>query len=205
MEKLKELLGEELYNQLVAKLGDTKIMVDDGNFIPKSRFDEVNNDRQSLKDMLKERDAQLEELKKKAGDSEALKTKIEELQQANETTVNEYEEKLKKQSFNFAVESALAKFEAKNVKAVKALLDLEKIKLDGQSLLGLEDQVTALKYSDPYLFGAGLHGRKPNDTMTQPHPQKNPWSKEHFNLTEQGRILREDPERAQKLKAQAVN
>lgn len=32
---------------------------------------------------------------------------------------------------------------------------------------------------------------------------KNPWSKQHFNLTEQGRILREDPELAKKLKAQA--
>lgn len=31
----------------------------------------------------------------------------------------------------------------------------------------------------------------------------NPWSKQHFNLTEQGRILREDPELAKKLKAQA--
>lgn len=32
---------------------------------------------------------------------------------------------------------------------------------------------------------------------------KNPWSKDTFNLTEQGRILREDPELAEKLKAQA--
>lgn len=32
---------------------------------------------------------------------------------------------------------------------------------------------------------------------------KNPWSKEHFNLTEQGRILREDPERAKQLMAAA--
>ncbi len=32
---------------------------------------------------------------------------------------------------------------------------------------------------------------------------KNPWSKQHFNLTEQGRILRENPELAKKLKAQA--
>jgi chromosome segregation ATPase len=31
----------------------------------------------------------------------------------------------------------------------------------------------------------------------------NPWSKDHYNLTEQGRILREDPERAKQLKAEA--
>jgi phenylalanyl-tRNA synthetase alpha subunit len=32
---------------------------------------------------------------------------------------------------------------------------------------------------------------------------KNPWSKEHWNLTEQGRIFREDPERARQLAAAA--
>lgn len=32
---------------------------------------------------------------------------------------------------------------------------------------------------------------------------KNPWSKEFFNLTEQGKILREDPEKAKILQAQA--
>lgn len=33
--------------------------------------------------------------------------------------------------------------------------------------------------------------------------EKNPWSKESFNLTEQGRILKEDPERAKLLMQQA--
>jgi hypothetical protein len=32
---------------------------------------------------------------------------------------------------------------------------------------------------------------------------KNPWSKEHFNLTEQARILKEDPNLAKQLEAQA--
>ena len=41
---------------------------------------------------------------------------------------------------------------AKNVKSVKANLDLEKIKLDGDKLLGFDDQIEALKKSDAYLF-----------------------------------------------------
>lgn len=32
---------------------------------------------------------------------------------------------------------------------------------------------------------------------------RNPWSKEHFNLTEQGRILRENPQLAERLKREA--
>jgi len=33
------------------------------------------------------------------------------------------------------------------------LLDMEKVKLDGEQLLGLDDQLKALQQSDPYLFG----------------------------------------------------
>ena len=41
------------------------------------------------------------------------------------------------------------------------------------------------------------------DPSKKDDPKNNPWSKKHFNLTEQGRILRENPELAKKLKAQA--
>lgn len=42
---LKELLGEDLYLQVTEKLGDKKIIIDDGSFIPKSKFDQVNTDK----------------------------------------------------------------------------------------------------------------------------------------------------------------
>jgi len=46
-------------------------------------------------------------------------------------------------------------------------------------------------------------GRDPYDTSGSGDTVKNPWSKEHFNLTEQARILREDPELAATLKRMA--
>ena len=37
---LKEILGEELYNQVSQKLGDKKIdIINNGQWIPKSKFD----------------------------------------------------------------------------------------------------------------------------------------------------------------------
>lgn len=33
-----------------------------------------------------------------------------------------------------------------------------------------------------------------------PAPEKNPWSKDHFNLTEQGRITRDNPDLAKSLR-----
>jgi len=46
-------------------------------------------------------------------------------------------------------------------------------------------------------------GRSPNPGSPGGPGQTNPWKKETFNLTEQGRLLRENPELAKKLKAQA--
>ncbi len=47
-----------------------------------------------------------------------------------------------------------------------------------------------------------LKGRNPHiNPNPGGDPIKNPWSKEHFNLTEQGRLLRENPELAKKYMA----
>lgn len=50
------------------------------------------------------------------------------------------------------IDLAINNAKAKNVKSVKANLDLSKIKLDGDKLLGFDDQIKALKKSDAYLF-----------------------------------------------------
>jgi vancomycin resistance protein YoaR len=152
MEKLKELLGEELFNQVKEKLGDTKIMIDDGNFIPKSRFDQVNEQKKEYKKMLEERDKQLKDLSEKAKGNEELQNKIKELEEANKKSADEYEKKIKEQAFNFALENSLRDNKAKNIKAVMALLDLDEIKQDGDKLLGLDTQLEKLRDSDPYLF-----------------------------------------------------
>lgn len=50
MMDLKELLGEDLYNQVVEKAGDKKLaVVNDGNWFPKEKFDEVNNTKNDSK------------------------------------------------------------------------------------------------------------------------------------------------------------
>lgn len=46
-------------------------------------------------------------------------------------------------------------------------------------------------------------GRSPNPGSPGGPGQTNPWKKETFNLTEQGRILRENPELAKQMMAQA--
>lgn len=164
---LKELLGEELYNQVIEKTGDNKIaIVSDGNWFPKEKFDTVNNDNKELKQQLKQRDTQLEELSVKAKGNEDLTNEINTLKEANKTAQQEYDQKLADFQKESKLELALKDAKAKNPRAVKALLNAESIKLDGDKLLGLEDQLKALQESDGYLFDvgepAGLKGRQPH-------------------------------------------
>ena len=123
-------------------------------YIPKTRFDEVNEAKKNAEALVKERDKQLEEVKKSTGDNEELKKQIEALQEANKTAKAQYEADIKQMQIANAVQSALKDAGAKNVTAIMALLTgLDKAELaeDG-SVKGLADQIQALQKSDSYLF-----------------------------------------------------
>ena len=150
---LKELLGEELYSQVTEKLGDKKVMIDDGNFIPKARFDQVNQAKKELEIQVKERDTQLADLSKSNKDNEQLLTQIKDLQALNKQTTADYESKINQMQFDYALEGALTNAKCRNIKALKALLDIDNVKLNEGKLEGLEEQLNTLKESDSYLFG----------------------------------------------------
>lgn len=154
MEKLKELLGEDLFKQVAEKIGDTKkyIFGLDENYVSKDRFNQVNEQVKDFKSQLTERDKQLEELKKVSEGNEELQTKLAEMEANNAKIQEEYEARLTKSRQEYAIDLALTKAKAKNPKAVKALLDLEQIKLDDDKVTGLDEQLKALKESDGYLF-----------------------------------------------------
>ncbi len=117
-------------------------------FIPKSRFDEVNNAKKQVEKDLTERDKQLETLKNSSGDVETLRKTIETLQNDNKAATEKYNEELAKIKLAGAIDTALLGANAVNIKAVKALLDMDKIKLDGEVLLGINEQLEALKTAE---------------------------------------------------------
>lgn len=123
-------------------------------YIPKTRFDEVNEAKKNAEALVKERDKQLEDVKKSTGDNEELKKQIEQLQESNKADKQKYEADIKKMQIDNAVSAALKDAGAKNVTALMALLTgLDKAELaeDG-TVKGLADQIKALQESDSYLF-----------------------------------------------------
>lgn len=152
MEKFYELLGQDLANQVKEKLGDTKFFIGEGEFIPKSRFDDVNNQVKDYKSQIATRDSQIDELSKKAQGNTDLLKQIDDLKAANAKASSDYEAKLSAREKEYLIDTALLGAKSKNTKAVKGLLDLEKVVVKDGKLEGLEDQLVALRKSDAYLF-----------------------------------------------------
>lgn len=123
-------------------------------FIPKARFDEVNDERKKLESDVKERDTQLENLKNTTGDIEALRKEITSLQEENKKKDEKYASELRQLKIDTAVKDALTSAKARNVTAVKALLkNLDKAELDENGVIkGLAEQLESLKQTDGYLF-----------------------------------------------------
>lgn len=122
-------------------------------YVPKTRFDEVNEAKKHAEDSVKERDKQIEGLKTTAGDAEKLKQQIEQLQTANKEKDSVHATEIRKLKLDNAVDSALTAAKAKNLKAVKALLNLEKAEFaDDGSVKGLAEQIQTLQAADDSKF-----------------------------------------------------
>lgn len=104
----------------------------------------------SLKEQISQRDKDLKELKKV--DAKELETKIAELEEKNKTLQEESDKQLQETRKNLMLENSLMKANVKNSKAIKGMLDLDKITIENDELAGLEEQIKALKESDSYLF-----------------------------------------------------
>ncbi len=162
-------------------------------FIPKTRFDEVN-------EQLKTANATIETLKKDNKDNEALqaevakyKTQVTELQTAAANTVKEYalKDKLKEAG---AVDADYIIYK-------QGGLDKFTFDKDGKPV-GVEDVLKPLKESSPHLFKTQQGGGY-NPAGGGNPPAANPFAKETWNMTEQGRLLKADPVQARQMAAAA--
>ena len=162
-------------------------------FVPKERFDEVNG-------KLKEANITIDTLKKSNADNEELQKQV-----------KEYKEKatiLEATAANTRKEYAL-KDKLKEAGVVDADYiiykqgGIDKFTFDKEgNPVGIDDVVKPLKESSPHLFktepGADY---RPAGGGTP--PSKNPFAKDSFNLTEQGKLLRENPAQAKALASAA--
>lgn len=161
-------------------------------YAPKERFDEVNG-------KLKEANTTIETLKKNNQDNEELqrqvgeyKTKVTELETAAANTQKEYalRDKLKEAGV----------VDADYIIYKHGGLDKFSFDKDGKPI-GVDDVLKPLKEASPHLFKPENGGYNPAGGGNP--PAKNPFAKDTWNMTEQGKLFRENPAQARQLAAAA--
>lgn len=125
-----------------------------------SKVTDLEDQLNTANEELSNRDKQIEELKSSTTDNEALQKQLDDYKANND----KYEETLSKVKLESAIKLAVAK-DANDANDVLALLDKEGLELDGDTVKGLDDKLTALRENKPYLFEQtkGKTGRTPID------------------------------------------
>ncbi|PJJ30531.1 phage scaffolding protein [Lacrimispora celerecrescens] len=122
------------------------------SYVPKADYDAANQAKGQLENDIKDRDKQLETLKKNSGDNAGLQKQIETLQAENKAAKEKNEADMKELKLSTAIKVALAG-SAHDVDIVTGLVDKTKLILaDDGKVSGLEEQIKTIKESKTFLF-----------------------------------------------------
>lgn len=158
MEFLKEHLGEELFNQVQEKLKDSDKVklanLKEGGYISKEKYDALEIAKSGLETQVGEANTKIKEFE--GMKIEDIKQAAGEWERKHKEDTDALNAQLEKAKLNSAIEVALLGAKAKDIKAAKALLNMDAVKLDGENLLGLSDQLTVLQADKDWLFGESV-------------------------------------------------
>ncbi|HSH35761.1 phage scaffolding protein [Schnuerera sp.] len=141
----------------------------------KADYETIKAEKETLEEQLETANKEIESYKEM--DIEGIKKAAEDYKIKFETAQTEAQKELEKIKFNHALENALKGAKAKNVKAVKALLDLEGLKLNEDKIIGLDEQLESIKTENDYLFETE-ETKGDNPIFTRPTDREDTTTKE---------------------------
>lgn len=150
------------------------------NYVSKTQFNEKNDAYKQAKQEIENLTTDINNLSEANKANEALQSQIKELQDAATKREADYNENIKNMKIDTAITKALSKSGAMNETILTGLLDRTKIAIgEDNTITGIQEQITALKESDPYLFKQdSIKGVVPGDAT----PKTNDGiTKEQFN------------------------
>ena len=137
------------------------------DWIPKTKFNEKNEEAKTLKEQLEAQTKLVDELKVKGGLSDGYLKQIDELKADLKKKDDTYKAEIAGMRKNSAIEKALAEAKAREAKAVMPYIDQEKILVsDDGTVTGLKEQLEAVKKDHAFLFEA--EETTPPDTGNKP-------------------------------------
>ena len=175
MEFLKEILGEDLFNQVVKKINahngdeansDNQIKIGNlgkGDYVAKGKYDALNSQLSGKQTELDTANGLIEQMKKATKGNEELQGKIGEY----ESTVSDLQKELAETKLKSAIKVALLSEKAVDVDYLTFKLN-EKLNEKGETLeldendniKGWDDMVTGLRTQFPSMFESASEGKK---------------------------------------------
>jgi len=162
LDKIKEVLGEELAKAIDEKLTEAKIelaIMNDGSVVKSDKYETLKTEYKGLETKYQsdigDVNSKLKEAMDKATDYDGLKGTLETMKTENAKTIDEYKastERIKKTS---AIDVALLKANVKDgyTSMLKSQIDVDKLSFDGDTLVGLNDTIEKFKTTYVDLFG----------------------------------------------------
>lgn len=167
MEFLKEILGEDLYEQVKTKVSsynekadkDQKISIvniNNGEYVAKAKYLQLETDLDNTKTSLNTANTTIADLKKSNKDNTDLQNKIANYESEKANLETKYKEEKSEMIKKMAIKDALYNEKAKHPELLISKFDLSKIILDEENekvLSGIEEQIKSNKETYKDLFG----------------------------------------------------
>lgn len=138
-------------------------------FIPQERFNEINEQKKQLQEQLQNQEKQMKELETFKGTAEEYQAKVKELSEMTEKQKQEYETKIKDITINSKIENALIEKGANKeyLDFLKSKVDKEKIVIDNDKFINLDEQINSLTETQKLMFGEiKAQGQAPSEGET---------------------------------------
>lgn len=168
MEWLKSILGDSLYSQVAEKLGDKKILPSDGSYIPKSKYDEINEKNKLLSSKITEYESNSKNVEDLLKNNNELKTQFETLKNESVKAIELKDKELLNLTKTTILKEELSKSGAVYPELLLKLVDLDKVTLKDNKIFdgfNLDELKTSYKDMFP---SARIEGNPPNQGNTPP-------------------------------------
>jgi hypothetical protein len=178
LEQIEKLLGEELSKQVEEKLGTIELAVmNDGTVVKADKHDTLKAEHKALQEKytgdIGKLTGDLEKAGKDISSVEDLKTQLEKIKAESESKVESLTSELTNTKKNGVLN---AKLISKNIDEnyldmVKSQIDLEKLVINDDGILGIDDLINDTIKKYPKMFGEIKKvGEKQNQNINDPIP-----------------------------------
>lgn len=174
VELLKDVLTDETYAKVVEESKDSEISLADisgGDYVSKAKFDSVEGQLTSTKKLLDDKSKEYDDLKAKAGDNAELKKTIDDLKESHQKELDELSNKATADALRSDTQVHIIQtFKPKDIADVMPYIDMDKVSRKDGKLIGVDEQVAAIKESKAYFFEAEDDGNGGNGGSGGGHP-----------------------------------